>query len=1182
MTDNGALGELLREARRRWRLGRSLRGAAIASSILLATFLIAAWILDWFRFAPGVVLALRIAIVAVVGVAGAWFVGRPSVRRVSDTQVALYIEEHDPELRSALVGVVARDRSDDPLSAALAERSAERAVAAIVERGTVRRIDAESLKRSAQWVAGVVAAGLLLPMIGPPFLRHAASALFLLTTKVEAASPYRIDVAPGTASLPRGADQTITARLVGFESEDVTLLVRRDPAGAFDRLPLVRATDTDAYEGLIVDVPGPVDYFVESSGVRSPVFTLSVVDVPFVERLELVYEFPAHTRLAPQTIENGGDIAVIRGTVVRVRVHATMPTSGGALVLGDASEGGARIDLTPESATTLTGEFRVDASGFYRVELQGADGPKPASPQYTIDVLDDRAPSVTFRKPGRDTTVTPLEEAFVEVEAEDDFGVTQLDLVYTVNGGDEKKIRLFAGSRKPMPSVTAGHTFYLEELGVAPGDFVSYFARATDNDEFSKGQTTTSDLYFMQVRPFGKEFEAAQSMAGGGGGGGGAGQVGALSQQQREIVSATFNLVRDRKRFSADKFRESLVVVGLSQTRLREQVEGLVARMTSRLVEPDPSFKQIADLLPQAAEAMKDAEAKLQAGAPNEALPPEQRALQLLQKAEEEYRVQVTQNQSGGGGGGGQQSQIAQELADLFQLQLDKLANQYETARGADEQGNDQRLDELSEKLKELARRQEQEAERQRRQASAGQSSGGGGGGASQRALAEQVEEAARQLEKLSREEPRSELASAARQLRDAADAMRRAAAGGDPSAAAQASAALERLRDVQDKLARGQAGRAERDIKDAARKAAEAAREHQQLQDDTARAAQSGGLGKAEDVGRLAERKDALEGKLSDLEKQLDRTAMGIRRDERDAARRLQEAADGIRDDKLKEKVRYSKGLMRSASPDQRKAFDEDITKGLDALQRKVDEAARALGHKTEDRLGQARDKARDLARGIESLGERMREGGRDGRDGPNGRNEREASGQPGQKSQGQSQSQGQGQGSQKGESQSPGGGGGGGTRTGEAQRSDASPADGRGSGDTQGAFAGGGGFGNRRPGRFTDEDIRQFRGEVRQWSNEGRDLRRLLQQEGVSTKDLDELLGALRTLDADRVYHDAEELARLQTSVAEGFKRFEFTLRRQADSANEAALANADGAPQGYRELVEEYFRALARKKP
>ncbi len=70
---------------------------------------------------------------------------------------------------------------------------------------------------------------------------------------------------------------------------------------------------------------------------------------------------------------------------------------------------------------------------------------------------------------------------FVEASAEDDFGVRDLELVYSVNGGAEKVVKLFGGKRR-LPEVTAGHTFYLEELGVEAGDSVSYYARAADND----------------------------------------------------------------------------------------------------------------------------------------------------------------------------------------------------------------------------------------------------------------------------------------------------------------------------------------------------------------------------------------------------------------------------------------------------------------------------------------------------------------------------------------------------------------------------------------------------------------------------------------------------------------------------------------------------------------------------
>src|SRR5215510_8088169 len=75
--------------------------------------------------------------------------------------------------------------------------------------------------------------------------------------------------------------------------------------------------------------------------------------------------------------------------------------------------------------------------------------------------------------------------------------------------------------------------------------------------------------------------------------------------------------------------------------------------------------------------------------------------------------------QQGGGGGGGAGNQYAEDLADLFELELDKLANQYEMQQRAMQQNGDNQIDQLVEKLKELARRQQQEIGRRRRRESA-------------------------------------------------------------------------------------------------------------------------------------------------------------------------------------------------------------------------------------------------------------------------------------------------------------------------------------------------------------------------------------------------------------------------------------------------------------------------------
>ena len=159
------------------------------------------------------------------------------------------------------------------------------------------------------------------------------------------------------------------------------------------------------------------------------------------------------------------------------------------------------MPLAAAADGTLTGAFKADKDGFYRFELDAPTGERvSASPQYTIDVLTDQAPIVSIAKPGRDTNASPIEEVFVEARAEDDFGVKDLDLVYSVNGGAEKTIRLFDGKNR-LAEVTAGHTFYLEELDVKAGDFVSYYARAADNDAVrrqARSRATSTSCRFVR------------------------------------------------------------------------------------------------------------------------------------------------------------------------------------------------------------------------------------------------------------------------------------------------------------------------------------------------------------------------------------------------------------------------------------------------------------------------------------------------------------------------------------------------------------------------------------------------------------------------------------------------------------------------------------------------------------
>ena len=224
------------------------------------------------------------------------------------------------------------------------------------------------------------------------------------------------------------------------------------------------------------------------------------------------------------------------------------------------------------------------------------------------------------------------------------------------------------------------------------------------------------------------------------------------------MIAATHKLIRESEKYTPQERKDGYETVAAGQEKLRTDTLEFLDRMGRRLgeqIEGQKEMAEMAGLLKQAADEMQGAPPPLRKETGRDALPPEQRALQKLLAADAIFRqVQVAfgnQNANGGGGGGNQRQQ--QELAGLFELELDKMKNQYETVQRQQQQQAQQQKSEAERKLEELARRQEQALEEQRRRMQGARNQGGGGGNQrQQQELIEETRRAARELETLSRE----------------------------------------------------------------------------------------------------------------------------------------------------------------------------------------------------------------------------------------------------------------------------------------------------------------------------------------------------------------------------------------------------------------------------------------------
>ena len=1164
-----------RLVRRRWRLQKLAQGAALLSASAVALLLLGLWGADLFGFSGGAVWAARIIAAGSATYAAVRFIWLPSRRRISDVQCAQYVEERFPQLQDRLVSAVEFGTSAgdglgmvDLLIRDTLEKSSRLDFSIFVDRRMLAIYGAVA-------AVPVLFLGALL-LWGPSFFRYGFQRLYVPWTQSQDAAAVSIRVSPGDKEIARGSDQQIEASLVGFDSQEVRVLVQPEGWSAWQPAVMEPRPQGSSFQHLLVDVQQSVHYYVMAGGVRSNTHALRVIDHPAVRRIDLTYTFPSYTGMQPQTLENEGDISALKGTRVDLKISLTSPAESGRLVFAD----GSLVQLARSAEKTFSGSLTLKESGSYVVQLGlSGTGTAAGSREYLIEVLEDAPPRVTITKPLRDVRATSVEEVFAELKAEDDIGLGRVDVRYSVNGEPEKTVALYGG-RPRLSSVTGTHTFFLEELGLQPGDVVSYYGMAADNNSLTGSGTSTSDMYFIQVRPFEQRYMQSQQSPGSGESG--EGQE-SLSRQQKDIIAATFRLIRDGASLDPKEYSDSLNSLALVQSRLQVQTQNVVDRMQRRgAASVDESFSRLSENLRNAVVSMGKAAAELGARKPKGALPEEQKALQQLMRAESIFKdIQV----SFGGQRGQGSSAGAEDLADLFELELNKLKNQYETIQRGEQRVRDQQLDEATQRLKELARRQQQLNERtlqlgQRGSGEPGQS----GAGRSQQQLLDEAARLQRQLQKLSRERSSPEFERANNRLRQAIEEMKRsldrAHRGEGKEAAAEGLRAVQRLEDAGRSLARAQDAGLRAGIDKSLDEARRLQEDQKRIADSVEQLSRRGQqAGPAETQSQREEisgRKAAMADSLRNLADQLEDLARQARGSQNETGARLGDAAGVIRDRRLPERILSTSQLLQNGLSDFARGREDYVRAGLEELQKQIGAAKDSLGQSKESRLEEAFNRTRQLAEGLEAMQRRLADRTPPGRQAGARRGitgSRREEGAPDVRSQ-----------------ESPGRDvrSGGGEQEGAAadQARDAGregQAGGARSRDIRGATS------NATapplgPGGHADEDTRQLRSELRQRIADAEELRRLLDRYATQARNLNEVIDALKLMGSTGSYDDPAEVARLRASIGL-LQQLELDLSREIGrlGRKDQYLHPGGGEiPRGFEKLVEEYYKALARSNP
>lgn len=418
--------------------------------------------------------------------------------RSEERRVARLIEEGNPDLANDLVNAIdfqqtLRRAGSSTASTGLMERHIALAAGRVRALARWDALRPPALRREGLVLLGLVAGlGLLLLLFSRQF--HEVLPRYLDPFGDHPPySPTRLSVEPAGATVEYGQSLQVSVTAAGPRPASVSLVLQDRDGRERAALPMLEGAD-GRYLQTLEDLRDDAVYSVRIPAGRSRRYSLAVIKWPKVQSATVAYEYPAYTRLAPETrYLNDRIVKGYAGTRATLTLLSNRPLRGGTL-----SVCGREYPLDLNGTNGVAASFNIVSNGVFAASIVDRDGVPTREPlQGTVEVVPDLKPDIVVVSPGMDSFATPDAQVPINVEARDDLGIARVELVRSRAGAADERRTIHTGDGRER-FVNEIETLDLAALGAKVGDTIDYYATATDTAP-NPPQTAATPAYRLTV-----------------------------------------------------------------------------------------------------------------------------------------------------------------------------------------------------------------------------------------------------------------------------------------------------------------------------------------------------------------------------------------------------------------------------------------------------------------------------------------------------------------------------------------------------------------------------------------------------------------------------------------------------------------------------------------------------------
>lgn len=478
--------------RRRWQYGLLLQTTLRLAGLICVVYGIYALLDFLLGFESGTRYVINCVLgVIAVGAALRWVV---RVIRYSSRDAAVQADRLSGNKRRAVLSaleLLAARKDDAVLSDFLLEQSVTRAGTELGGIPTTRSFPKAAMSRQ-----GKVFAIQLVLLLGAIALQTPGAGIVLerILHPSRDVPPFTglvFNITPETPQITYGGDATINVEITGGAVKSQVYFLARSGGTEYQTACFQEGRGRFAQK--LEKVVQPLEFAFATGRARSRWQKVDLLLQPRVAQAQVTITPPAYTGLPKQSAVAGkAPLVGIVGSTATLSITSNRPLQDGTLLIHPPEELGSDtvVNAVKTGPQTVSFTWPLRQNADLNVTIRDVRGTPNGEPFHLVQqATPDQAPQAVITEPGTYALATPDSTLTFAGYAEDDLGLSRVDIVRTVVGFRDRGKRL--GPDTPQRRVDFSTELEMKKLGVAVGQTLEFYLEATDTNPTLMGIGTS-------------------------------------------------------------------------------------------------------------------------------------------------------------------------------------------------------------------------------------------------------------------------------------------------------------------------------------------------------------------------------------------------------------------------------------------------------------------------------------------------------------------------------------------------------------------------------------------------------------------------------------------------------------------------------------------------------------------